>query len=112
VPSLADAKAAGFRHPNCRCSWLVIGAGTLADVTSPAPDAAAAYRASQQQRALERTVRVAARHAQAAVTPAARHRASRDLAAARAASAAHRQRAGVRMMKVTVQRRESAIRAR
>jgi len=108
VPTLREAKAAGFRHPNCRCSWLVVGAGQMADVTNPVPAAAAAaaYRASQEQRALERHVRLAQRHACAAVTPAARARAARDLAAARAASAAHRQRTGLRMMKVTVRRRE------
>jgi minor capsid protein 2 len=48
-PTVADAKAAGWRHPNCRCFWTVIGGGYLEDVTNPAPveQAAAAYRASQ-----------------------------------------------------------------
>jgi hypothetical protein len=103
-----EAKAAGWRHPNCRCFWVVIGGGYMADVTNPVDiaDAAEVYKASQQQRALERRVRAAGRRAQAAVTPQAKTRARRELAAARAASAAHRQQHQLRIMKVTSQRRE------
>lgn len=112
-PTLAEAKAAGFRHPNCRCSWTGEGMGAM-DVTNPVDleQAAAAYKASQQQRALERKVREAGRRYHAAVTPQARGKARRDLATARAASAVHRQRHGVRMMKVSVQRRERPFGAR
>jgi hypothetical protein len=106
--TIEDAKAAGWRHPNCRCFWWVIGGGYMTDVANPVPiaNAAAVYASSQKQRALERHVRAAGRAAQAAITPQAKARARRDLAAARAASAAHRQQHQLRMMKVTVERRE------
>jgi hypothetical protein len=108
-PTVDEAKAAGWRHPNCRCFWWVIGGGYAVDVTNPVPleDAAAMYRHSQDQRALERRVRVAGRHAQAAVTPQAKARARRDLTTARAASAAHRQQHQLRIMQVTSKRREA-----
>lgn len=114
VPTLDDAKAAGFRHPNCRCFWTPLGAGVMADVTSPVPldRAAAVYKASQKQRALERRVREAGRRAHAAITPQARAKARRDLAAARAASEAHRRRTGLRMTQASVRRREHPHRAR
>ena len=107
-PTVDEAKAAGWRHPNCRCFWVPIGAALAMDVTNPVDleDAAQVYKASQHQRALERDVRAAGRAAHAAVTPQAKTRARRDLAAARAASAAHRQQHQLRMMKVSVQRRE------
>lgn len=107
-PTVAEAKAAGWRHPNCRCFATVIDGGYMEDVTNPVDieDAAEAYKASQRQRAHERNVRKAGRAMQAAITPAAKARARRDLASARAASAAHRHRHGVVIMKVTVQRRE------
>lgn len=108
-PTVAEAKAAGFRHPNCRCGWYVAGAGGMQDVTNPVPDdqVAAAYKASQRQRALEHHVREAQRRSQAAITPQARSQARRGLAAARAVSAQHRSRYGVRMLKVAAHRRES-----
>jgi Phage minor capsid protein 2 len=107
-PTYDEARAAGFRHPNCRCYVLPLGDHSAQDVTNPVAigQAAQAYKASQRQRALERRVRAAARRSEAAITPQARRRARQDLAAARAASAAHRQRHGLVMMKVTVQRRE------
>ena len=113
VPTLEDAKAAGFRHPNCRCFWTPLGAGVMADVTNPVPveRAAAVYKASQRQRALERRVREAGRRAAAAITPAARAKARRDLAAARAESEAHRRKAGLRMTQTAVRRREHPHRA-
>lgn len=112
-PTIAEAKGSGFRHPNCRCFWTPIGAGLAMDVTNPVPldEAAAVYKASQRQRALERKVREAGRRAHAAITPQARARARRDLAAARAASAAHRQRTGLRMTRASVRRREHPHRA-
>ena len=61
---------------------------------------------SQRQRALERRVRAAGRRYEAAITPLARRSARVDLAAAKAASEAHRQQADLRIMKVTVQRWE------
>jgi Phage minor capsid protein 2 len=93
---------------NCRCFIAPLGGHGAQDVTNPVAigHAAQAYKASQRQRALERRVRAAARRSEAAITPQARRRARQDLAAARAASAAHRQRHGLVMMKVTVQRRE------
>jgi hypothetical protein len=109
IKTVADAKAAGWRHPNCRCFWTVLGADYRADVTNPVPldQAAEVYKHSQEQRAHERNVRAAARRAQAAITPQAKARARRELAAARAASAAHRQQHQLRIMKVTSKRREA-----
>jgi hypothetical protein len=112
-PTYDEARAAGWRHPSCRCFDVPLGAGIAPVVTSPVAleQAAAAYKASQEQRALERRVRVAGRRAQAAVTPQARGKAHRELAAARAASAVHRRRHGVVMTKVGAQRREHPTRA-
>ncbi|NUQ95281.1 MAG: hypothetical protein HOY79_01520 [Streptomyces sp.] len=112
-PTLDDAKDAGFRHPSCRCFWTPLGAGVMADVTNPVPvdRAAAVYKASQRQRALERRVREAARRQHAAITPAARSKARRDLAQARAASEAHRSKTGLRMTQASVKRREHPHRA-
>lgn len=112
-PTLAEAKATGFRHPNCRCYWTPLGAGLAADVTNPASldHAAAVYKASQRQRALERQVRKAGRRAHAAITPQARTAARQDLAKARMASAAHRRLTGLRMTKVGAARREHPFRA-
>lgn len=113
-PSLADAKAAGFRHPNCRCYWTPRGAGLATEVTNPVAldQAAAIYKASQRQRALERRVREAHRRMAVAITPTARAQARRDLAAARAASTEHWHRTGLVMTKIGVQRREHPHRAR
>lgn len=82
-PTLADAKAAGFRHPNCRCSWGP--PGTLTAVPRPADLArsAAAYESAQRQRAIDRRQRAAHRRMAAAVTPQARTAARRDLGAVR-----------------------------
>lgn len=112
-PTMADAKASGFRHPNCRCSWAPLGTSVAAEVTSPVAveHAAAAYRASQRQRALERRVRAAHRRTAAAVTPQARAKARRELNAARAASEQHRQRAGLVMTRASVRRREHGFHA-
>jgi hypothetical protein len=82
-PTLADAKASGFRHPNCRCYWDPTGA--VAPVPDPADlaRAAAAYRVAQQRRARERAARREQRRHQAAITPAAKAAARRDGAARR-----------------------------
>lgn len=112
-PTLADAKAAGFRHPNCRCSWAPIGIGVAEEVTNPVEldRAAAVYKASQRQRALERRVRAAHRRMAAAVTPAARSKARRDLHAARLAADEHRQSSGLVMTKASVRRRQHPFQA-
>jgi len=109
------AKAAGFRHPNCRHDLIPWHNGTnLATAemfrTSPAKSEAE-YKASQKTRALERRVRAAGRRHQLAITPQARSKARRDVAAARAASAAHRAEHGVRQTQVGVRRREHPFRA-
>lgn len=113
-PTLAQAKAAGFRHPSCRCFFVPRGLQSMPEVTNPVdPErAAAAYIASQKQRGLERQVRAAARAYESAVTPKARGDARRDLHAARNASEAHRVKHGVVMMKVSVRRRERPYGAR
>jgi hypothetical protein len=112
--TLAEARAAGFRHPSCRCSWTALGAGVAAEATNPVAldRAAAIYKASQKQRALERRVRAAGRQAHAAITPASRAAARRELAAAKAASQTHRRLHHLAMTKVAVQRREHPFAAR
>lgn len=53
--SMAEAEAAGFRHPNCRHGWeLWVPGMTVAGDTEPNPEG---YEATQQQRAMERKVR-------------------------------------------------------
>jgi hypothetical protein len=113
-PTLADARAAGFRHPNCRCSWAPIGADIAAEVTNPVDveRAAAAYAASQRQRALERRVRAAHRRTATAATPATRAKARRDLRAAQTAADQHRQRSGVVMTNASARRRQHPFHAR
>lgn len=116
MTTLADAKAHGLFHPNCRCDLSGWHDGTsLATAemfaTSPA-QSEAEYKASQKTRTLERRVRAAGRRQQLAITPQARTKARRDLVAARAASAAHRAEHGVRQTQVGVRRREHPYRAR
>lgn len=108
IPTVTEAKAAGWRHPQCRCWWHAIGGGPMPKVMSNVAieDAAEVYKHSQVQRAHERNVRAAARRFQAAVTPQAKGHARRELAAARKASLAHRQQHQLRIMKVTSKRRE------
>lgn len=109
--TLNEARAAGFRHPNCRCGWVPFHDG--ADLTPPVPsaEAQALYEASQRQRSLERKVRAAGRRAATAMSPEARMRAKRDLAAARAASAAHRAAYGSKMSAHDAWIREHPFRA-
>lgn len=82
-PTLAEAKGAGFRHPNCRCSWGP--PGTLIVVPSEADLArsAASYVAAQRQRAQERRSRAAHRRMAAAITPQSRTAARRELGSIR-----------------------------
>ena len=115
MATLADARAHGLFHPNCRCDLTPWHNGTnLATAemfaTSPAKSEAE-YKASQRTRALERRVRAAGRRQQLAITPQAKGKARRDVAAARAASAAHRAAHGVRQTQVGVRRREHPYRA-
>ena len=116
VATVAEAKAAGWRHPNCRCGtqpWYNGANFAEADMfVQPSPEQMAAdYKNEQRQRGLERRVRAAGRRQQLAITPQARSKARRDLAVARAASAAHRAAHGVRQTQVGVRRREHPYRA-
>ncbi|WP_042400179.1 phage minor capsid protein [Streptacidiphilus carbonis] len=78
-PTLADAKATGFRHPNCRCSWGTPGMLTAVPSPTDLARSAAAYTAAQRQRTLDRRQRAAHRRMAAAVTPQARTTARREL---------------------------------
>lgn len=113
-PTLAQARAAGFRHPNCRCSWAPVGVAMVDEVTNPvdAARSAAVYTAAQRQRALERRVRAAHRANAAAITPHARNKARRELTAARAAAEQHRARTGLVMTQASVRRRQHPFAAR
>ena len=108
--TLNEARALGFRHPNCRCGWIpfVPGADLAAAsfMAVPEAEAAAAYEASQRQRALERKVRAAARRATTAMSPAERRMAEADLRRAQAAADKHFREHGIRMTKVGRKRRE------
>lgn len=70
--TMDDARAAGFQHPNCRhaVSAYIPGASRTFD-TEPNPEG---YRATQQQRYLERRIREARRLKALATTPAERRR--------------------------------------
>ena len=84
--TIAEATAAGLFHPNCRHTLLAF----IPDVTNiPAPrpwtdDDARVYAESQQQRALERSVRAAKRELVGAFNPEQTAQANRDLRAAQA----------------------------
>lgn len=108
--TLAEARAAGFRHPNCRCSWIpyVNGAdyAQASALAEPPARSAAAYEASQRQRAYERRIRRLGREEATALTPHARNRARAARTAAQQAAAAHRKGTGLRMTQVGVRRRE------
>ena len=114
--SVDEATAAGWRHPSCRCEMTGFVDGTdfeLLKYAGNSPtEAAQAYEASQVQRGFERKVRAAASQAAVAVTPEAKTRTKADLKAAKAASKAHRESAGVIMTQVGVRRRERAGQAR
>jgi hypothetical protein len=114
-PTLAEARAAGFRHPNCTCSCvpLVDGVDTsiVTQVAVPDAEAAVRYEASQQ-RAYERRIRRLGRAEHTALTPQARARARRERMAAQQAAAAHRQRTGLRMTQAEVRRRQHPYHAR
>lgn len=94
--TLANARADGFQHPNCRCSLraFIPGATDRSIIERP-PFDAEGYQRQQQQRAIERGIREAksialvsesvgdtARAQQARARVAARQQALRDLLAA------------------------------
>jgi len=112
-PTYAEARAAGWRHPSCRCFTAPEGAGIMPEVTNSVPvdEAGEVYKASQRQRALERNVRRAGRRYSVATTPAARTAARRELYAARVASAQHRKATGLRMTQIGARRREHPFHA-
>ena len=108
--------AAGIVVHNCRCEYVPYTDGTdfglLTYAGNTPSQAADAYEAAQEQRGFERKVRAAANRAAVAVTPEAKAKAKADLKAAKAASKAHRESAGVVMTNVGVQRRERTGQAR
>lgn len=81
LPALADAKAAGFRHPNCRCSWGTPGALAAAPSSADLARSAAMYESAQRQRAQNRREHAARRRTATAITPQARASARRELGA-------------------------------
>lgn len=107
-PTLAEAKDAGWRHPSCRCWFSPVGLQRMPEMPSPVDlaDSAAAYKASQRQRGLERLVREAERKHHAAITPQAKGRTRREHLLAREASEAHRRKHHVIMTKAGARRRE------
>jgi hypothetical protein len=83
--TIEDAYAAGFGHPNCRHTILSFLPGfTVLKPNQWTPDDETKYRDTQKLRALERTVRQARQVQAAALTPAARTAAGRDVRAAQA----------------------------
>ena len=108
--------ANGLIAHNCRCEYVPYTDGTdfglLTYAGNSPTEAAKAYEASQVQRGHERKVRAAASRAAVAITPEAKAKAKADLKAAKAASKAHRESAGVVMTNVAVQRRERTGQAR
>jgi len=83
--TIEDAYAAGFGHPNCRHTILAFLPGfTVLKPNQWTPDDEAKYRDTQKLRALERTVRQARQVQAAALTPADRAAAGRDVRAAQA----------------------------
>lgn len=88
--SVAEARAAGWKHPNCRCTIRTYLPGvTRADALErPAWDADA-YRAQQRQRAIERQIRAWKQREAIAITPEARREARNRIAAAQATMREH-----------------------
>lgn len=88
--TLAQARADGFQHPNCRCSIraFIPGVTTKESIKRPPYDEAA-YKAQQKQRALERQVRDARMRQVATVDPAQRADAAKAVARARGALKEH-----------------------
>lgn len=70
-PTVAQATEAGLFHPNCRHHLAAYfpGRSTLPEPAEWTDGHAAAYKATQRQRALERDIRAAKRQAQYALTP-------------------------------------------
>ena len=74
--TVADARAAGWKHPNCRCSIRTYQPGLTraSDLERPAWDAEA-YRAQQRQRGIERQIRGWKQREAIAITPEAKREA-------------------------------------
>jgi len=84
--SVAEAMADGLFHPSCRHGLTIFTNGAkflplsgTAPGEPPPPRDERLYKREQQLRALERAMRTARRHAEVAVTPAAKGRASRQI---------------------------------
>lgn len=74
--SVGEARAAGWKHPNCRCSVRTYLPGvTRADVLERPRWDADAYRAQQRQRAIERQIRAWKQRQAIAITPEAKREA-------------------------------------
>lgn len=83
--TIEDATAAGLFHPNCKHTLTAfLPAFTVLKPNQWTPDDEAKYRDTQKLRALERTVRQARQVQAAALTPADRAAAGRDVRAAQA----------------------------
>ena len=85
--TLAEARAAGFQHPNCK--HAVSGYVAGASATFKTKPQTAGYEATQKQRAMERAIRDTKRQQMVAVTPAAKREATARLRAQQAALKAH-----------------------
>lgn len=115
--TLAEARATGFRHPNCRCSMMPVVPGfDLAYVRERGvtPDAAAVrlYEASQVQRGYERTIRRLGRDEATATSPRARAEFRRRRIAEQQRAAEQRTRTGLPMTRAAVRRRQHPWNAR
>lgn len=88
--TLAEARAAGFQHPNCRCRLraFIPGVTKRADVQRPPWDGDG-YKAQQQQRAIERDIRQAKIEQSIALDDEGRQLAGRKVAAHQARMRAH-----------------------
>ena len=89
--TLAQARAAGWGHPNCRCSIraFVPGITSRREVTDRPKWDEKGYQAQQDQRALERGIRRAKERQAVAVTPEAKRQAARAVKEGQARMRAH-----------------------
>lgn len=87
--TVAEARAAGFGHPNCRCGLDLYQPGitTLPDPVERTDNGQ--YRARQQQRAIERDIRRLREREAASLDVPARKQAGRDVRAAQARMRRH-----------------------
>lgn len=87
VATLAEARAAGWGHPNCRCVTGIYLPG-FTQTTTQRPDPRG-YEAQQQQRALERRIRAAKRRAAVSLDPQREREATTQVRQAQAALRTH-----------------------